>query len=157
MCYVVGIYQTQPLTGLHILLILHILHILYYLHILHILHILHNLHILHILYYSKSIKILILHPPEHWTYISIGLNSEGGPSKLRVKNLSHKDCMNPERKIMRFKKILSLYLEKMAEISTQFGRRPWGEIENIWPSYLCIISPGWSREREGYFLLPQKN
>ena len=119
--------QTQTLTaltGLHILLILHVLHILYYLHILHILHILHNLHILHILYYSKSIKILILHPPEHWTYISIGLNSEGGPSKLRVKNLSHKDCMNPERKIMRFKKILSLYLEKMAEISTQFGRRP---------------------------------
>ena len=31
----------------------------------------------------------------------------------------------------------------MGEISTQFGRRPWGEIENIWPSYLCIIStPG---------------
>ena len=67
--------QTQTLTaltGLHILLILHVLHILYYLHILHILHILHNLHILHILhdlYYSKSIKILILHLPEHWTYI----------------------------------------------------------------------------------------
>ena len=81
-------HTLTALTGLHILLILHILHIL------------HNLHILHILYYSKSIKILILHPPEHWTYISIGLNSEGGPSKLRVKNLSHKDCMNPKRKIM---------------------------------------------------------
>ena len=40
----------------------------------------------------------------------------------------------------------------MGKISTQFGRRPWGEIENIWPSYLCIISthgPGGAAAEKG--------
>ena len=32
-------------------------------------------------------------------------------------------------------------------------RRPWGEIENIWPSYLCIISPGRRTEHERSFSL----